>query len=285
MMQNYQSRELNVFTQDGLGHFRVSDITGQAPGFASTTKVFSMSFSGSNPDGGAIYIPMVYTQVNGGPYHVGSTISFLLAGKDAIEAALATETSARSSADTATNSALAAEAATRANADAYHAQGLSAETFGRQSADQALDTKIMQESGARVADVATITQAIGSTNQSLVIEAQRAKSAEEAIVAVELVEKNARIAADVSQVAALNAETESRLQADQKQAGDLVVETARSLAAEEKLGSRIDFIVSNANPTALDSLTEIVNSFNLSGAGYGQRLTDIEGILAVLLAR
>ena len=166
-----------------------------------------------------------------------------------------------------------------------HAQGLSAETFGRQSADQALDTKISQESGARVADVATITQAIGATNQQLALEAQRAQSAEAAIVATELVEKNARIAADTSQVMALNAETSARLSGEQKVAGDLVVETARSLAAESKLSDRIDFITSNANPTALDSLTEIVNSFNLSGAGYGQRLTDIEGILAVLLAR
>ena len=78
---------------------------------------------------------------------------------------------------------------------------------------------------------------------------------------------------------------ESRLEADQKQAGDLVVETAARLAAESKLSDRIDFIVSNANPTAIDSLTEIVANFSANGTTYAQRLTDIESILQVLLNR
>ena len=133
--------------------------------------------------------------------------------------------------------------------------------------------------------MATLTGAIGSTNQQLAIESQTARAAEAALVVQCQAEKSSREAADVSQVAALNAETSARLSGEQKVAGDLVVETARSLAAESKLSDRIDFITSNANPTALDSLTEIVNSFNLSGAGYGQRLTDIEGILQVLLNR
>ena len=285
MMQNYQSRELNIFTADGKGQFRVSDVSGTVPGFGATVKVFSMGFTGSNADGGTLYVPQLYSQVDGNPGHVGYSLSFLLAGKTSIEGALAAEASTRASADSVNSLAISNEATARASADSYHAQGLSTETFARQSADQALDTKISQESGARIADISTVTQAIGATNQQLTYENQRAQSAEAAIVATELVEKSARIAGDTSLLMSLNAETESRLQADQKQASDLVIEAARSLAAESKLSDRIDFIVSNANPTAIDSLTEIVANFTTNGTTYAQRLTDIESILQVLLNR
>ena len=50
-------------------------------------------------------------------------------------------------------------------------------------------------------------------------------------------------------------------------------EVARAQAAEGKLSDRIDFITSNTNPSALDSLTEIVNNFNVNGASYASRLS------------
>ena len=53
----------------------------------------------------------------------------------------------------------------------------------------------------------------------------------------------------------------------------------------KRIDGRIDFIVSNVNPSALDSLTEIVNSFNSNGASYASRLTYLEGIIQELVNR
>ena len=60
-------------------------------------------------------------------------------------------------------------------------------------------------------------------------------------------------------------------------------EVARATAAEGKLSDRIDFITSNVNPSALDSLTEIVANFNANGATYASRLTWLEGVVQELL--
>ncbi len=60
-------------------------------------------------------------------------------------------------------------------------------------------------------------------------------------------------------------------------------EVARATAAEEKLSERIDFITSNVNPAALDSLTEIVANFNANGVTYSNRLLWLEGVVQELL--
>jgi hypothetical protein len=58
---------------------------------------------------------------------------------------------------------------------------------------------------------------------------------------------------------------------------------ARAEAAEGKLSDRIDFIVSNTNPFAIDSLYEIVSQFSQNGAGCADRLTYLEGAIAALV--
>ncbi len=53
----------------------------------------------------------------------------------------------------------------------------------------------------------------------------------------------------------------------------------------KRIDGRIDFITSNVEPASLDSLTEIVNNFNLNGASYASRLTFLEGIVQQLVNR
>ena len=53
--------------------------------------------------------------------------------------------------------------------------------------------------------------------------------------------------------------------------------------ADTKLSDRIDFIVSNTNPSAIDSLSEIVAQFSQNGVGYADRLTYLEGVVAALV--
>ena len=60
-------------------------------------------------------------------------------------------------------------------------------------------------------------------------------------------------------------------------------EVARAQAAEGKLSDRIDFIVSNTSPSAIDSLTELLSHFSQNGQGYASRLTYLEGVIAELV--
>ena len=53
----------------------------------------------------------------------------------------------------------------------------------------------------------------------------------------------------------------------------------------KRIDGRIDFITSNVDAAALDSLTEIVNSFNASGVTYASRLLFLEGIVQQLVNR
>ena len=51
----------------------------------------------------------------------------------------------------------------------------------------------------------------------------------------------------------------------------------------KRLDERVNFITINVTPESLDSLTEIVNSFNASGATYASRLNFLEGIVQSLV--
>ena len=53
--------------------------------------------------------------------------------------------------------------------------------------------------------------------------------------------------------------------------------------ADSKLSDRIDFIVSNTNPSAIDSLSEIVSQFSQNGQSYSSRLTYLESVVASLV--
>jgi len=59
-------------------------------------------------------------------------------------------------------------------------------------------------------------------------------------------------------------------------------QTARANAVAN-LQSQIDFVISNTDPVALDSLTEIVAKFNQDGATYASRLDSIEATLTALV--
>jgi uncharacterized small protein (DUF1192 family) len=65
--------------------------------------------------------------------------------------------------------------------------------------------------------------------------------------------------------------------------GNIDTETADRVSEVARLDSRIDNALSNVDPAALDSLSEIVDKFNADGATYAQRLTDIEAALAALV--
>jgi hypothetical protein len=83
--------------------------------------------------------------------------------------------------------------------------------------------------------------------------------------------------------------------------GKLTVERTRAIAAEgvvqanveaeakerasevKRIDGRIDFITSNVDAVAIDSLSEIVSQFSQNGQGYASRLTYLESVVAALV--
>ena len=71
--------------------------------------------------------------------------------------------------------------------------------------------------------------------------------------------------------------------AEGKLTTDLGAEAKARADADTKLSDRIDFIVSNTNPAAIDSLSEIVTQFSQNGQGYADRLTYLENVVTALV--
>ena len=168
---------------------------------------------------------------------------------------------------------------------------ITAEATARANADNALDTRTTSletemtatQSAAGLATDGTYVTRTGSnfldTAVSLKDEASKLDAALKS-------EETARIAADNTLTTNLNSEITSRTNADASLQSQITAEVSRAQAAESAnaanittnataisdestraqnaeatLQSNIDFITSNTDPAALDSLTEIVNAF------------------------
>lgn len=80
----------------------------------------------------------------------------------------------------------------------------------------------------------------------------------------------------------LSIETKATADANTNATG-LQTEIDTRTAEVSRLDGRIDFVVSNTDPAALDSLTEIVNKFNADGATYESRLNSLEQVIQQLV--
>jgi hypothetical protein len=150
-------------------------------------------------------------------------------------------------------------------------------------------------------------------------EKTRASSAEAQIAADLYSETQTRASADETLTTNLAAEGKIRSDADTKLStdladevanratavsavdGKLTVERTRAIAAEgvvqanveaeakerasevKRIDGRIDFITSNVDAVAIDSLSEIVSQFSQNGQGYASRLTYLESVVAALV--
>ena len=151
-----------------------------------------------------------------------------------------------------------AEAQTRADADSKLTTDLGAESKARADAD----SKLTADLEAEVKRATNLENGLWATIQ--IVEAES---------------KTRDAAIDVKiQFEKTRAET-----AEGKLTTDLGAEAKARQDADTKLSDRIDFIVSNTNPSSIDSLSEIVAQFSQNGQGYADRLTYLENVVTALV--
>jgi len=183
--------------------------------------------------------------------------------------------------------AVSAEAKLREDGDAKCASDLAAETAARQQADNGnWATILIVESDSKARDLALDAKFVGEIN----VEASARIEGDNAAIA-----RHNDLTAFVNNV---NVDSMNR---DYALDAKLGVETTRASNAEvtlqlnldaeaktrddevKRLDGRIDFIQSNVDPVAIDSLTEIVSQFSQNGQSYASRLTFLESVVASLV--
>ena len=174
---------------------------------------------------------------------------------------------------------IAQESASRLSADLNLQGNIDNEASARTSADSALDAKITVEKNR-------ITQEITDRTSAITAEASSRSSADQLLQENLDAEATSRLNADASEVSA-------RTNADAVLQSNITAEaTARAsadTALENKINvekARIDFIVSNTQVEALDSLTEIVAAFQSADnsliAQVGALQTQLTALQAVV---
>jgi hypothetical protein len=184
---------------------------------------------------------------------------------------------------------LTSEVAARTSAVSSVATDLAVEAAARISDVVALQQLMANESTARGAADVVHTSSIALASFNLGLEAKRADDEEKRLSNLIAAEAAARLSTDSATMvdvvayngraltaeaglqASITAETAARgLALDQAQSGAataLGIEAARALSAEAALASRIDQVLSNITPQAIDSFTEVVTALGAGGVG------------------
>ena len=271
MSVDYKSKELNLYSNDG-GVLKVSDATSLrssiAINLASTAQLMQLDFTA--PSSGSLgahflIIPSLYVSWGAVSYHAGQTFDSYNTRLNTGTTNLTAEAKTRSDADILLTNNLNAEAKARGDADATHTANIAQEVYDRGAGDQANLTLITNEVADRKAAITVVSNASSANALAIAAEQKRAEGIEALLDIAVADEKKRALAAELVLT------------------NDLSAENKRATEKEGKLDARIDFITSNVDPAAIDSLSEIVTQFSTNGQGYAQRLTWLEGVVASLV--
>jgi len=196
---------------------------------------------------------------------------------------LQAETSRAVAAETKLQQNVDSETASRVATDNYHTAQIAQEISDRQTGDFQLDIKLGSEVSRAQASELVLTNNVASVTAGLATEVSERKA--------EVVRLDARILQEIqTRGDSVFNEAQLREAADVKLGArcDGLVASVASESAERKsefkrVDGRIDFITHNTDPTALDSLSEIVAQFSQNGMGYAARLAWLEGVVADLV--
>jgi len=276
---DYKSKELTLYNDGGYKlQVRPLDGSGDA-GQGFSIKTTNLQNAG---DWG-VHIPMLRVDTMYGVRGVGSVIGMHEYYISQLNVSLPAEVVRATNAEASLQANINAEAAARLAQDNVHSASIAQEISDRQSGDYQLDVKLTNEVGRAQAAELVLTNNLAQTNLNVTAESKARADADSKINDAVSAEVKARGDADFKLTSDLAAESKARSDADIKLSGDVAAESAERKSEVKRIDGRIDFIVSNADPAALDSLSEIVANFNVNGASYASRLTYLEGVIAALV--
>jgi hypothetical protein len=281
MLSDTKSRELTLHRDDGY-KFRIEKVVGND----DLGPCFSLKTTNSSGAGDwGVYIPGLRVDTMYGVRMVGSLLGTHEYKLISLDQNAQAETSRAVAAETKLQQNVDSEAAARVATDNYHTAQIAQEISDRQTGNQQLEIKLGSEVSRAQASELVLTNNVATVSAGLATEVSDRKS--------EVIRLDSRILQEIQTrgdsiygefVAREAADLALGVRCDGLVTG-AAAEVARAQAAEGKLSDRIDFIVSNTSPTAIDSLTELLNNFNVNGAGYASRLAWLEGIVADLVNR
>jgi hypothetical protein len=129
-----------------------------------------------------------------------------------------------------------------------------------------------------------VVDANTSINTSVSSEASRATSAELSLTTSVSAANSLRTAADVSLTTSVSSEISSRIAGDTSLATIVSTEVSRATSAETSLDAKLNNVISNVDPAALDSLTEIVAAFQAADGDLNGAITGLTATAATNLS-
>jgi len=281
MQTDYKSHELNLYSGDNKCHLFFKD--GQvnpdwAPGFGVGQKFQYVRYTQVD-DGGYMHPIVVaglhYLDTNGfvsgvgwSFYEVKNSITDEAKARDDADRKIATDlqTEVQDRRD-----AIDAEAKARSETDQSIISTIVAENKMHTDNFNLLGAQIATENKARIAAVSAETKARQDADANLL----------GAIQSVEADSKTRDSALDVK----LSQEKSRAEGAESSLSARIDTEIADRKSDVSRLDGRIDFITNNVDGAAIDSLSELLSTFQTSGANYASRLVYLEAVVSALVAK
>ena len=281
MQTDYKSHELNLYSGDNKCHLFFKD--GQsnpqwAPGFGANQKFQYVRYT-EVEDGGYMHPIVVaglhYLDTNGfvsgvgwSFYEVKNSITDEVKNRNDADIKIATDLQTEVKAR---QDAIDAEAKARSETDQSIISVMVAENKMHTDNFNLLGAQIVSENKARVAAVSAEAKAREDADANLL----------SAIQTVEADSKTRDSALDV----VISQERSRAEGAESSLSGRIDTEIMDRKSDINRLDGRIDFITSNVDGAAIDSLSEIVAQFSQNGQGYASRLSYLEAVVSALVAK
>lgn len=280
-MASYKSKVLNLWSQDETLQMRI---------VPEADKVRMFYNNGSLP----LEFPYlttqgenVYQKMSANAQAVLDEKSRAVAAEGVISANLTTESNRAQSAEYALETAFNDEKSRIATQEQFEANERAAEQAARISADNALSATLNAEIQSRQAQDTQHTNDINAENLRAENRENEIEAAFDAYVLsndskIGLIDDahNGYVASNDTRLAAVEAKAISDAASN---LANLEIETNIRVSEVARLDSRVDSVLSNIDPGALDSLSEIVSHFQANGQGYADRLTALEAVVAALV--
>lgn len=280
-MSDTKSREFTLHRDDGY-KFRIEKVVGND----DLGPCFSLKTTLQNGAGDfGIYVPGLKVDTMQGVRMVGSSLGMHEYYINSLNVSVPAEVVRATNAEASLQVNINAEAATRLSQDNAHSASIAQEISDRQTGDYQLDVKISSETARAQASELVLTNSIAQTDLDVTAEEKARADADTKLNDAVSAEVKARGDADYKLTTDLSYESKSRADADSKLTVDLASEVTDRKSEVNRLDGRLNFITHNTDPTALDSLSEIVAQFSQNGQGYAARLSWLEAVVADLVSK